>query len=406
MDIKVYRAPDVDWSNSSQFSLELQEVGKPETSRNQILEEYLLLQVTECLQRIGYREESAKPAVKIRLYFGVKEEKIETNLTYGFSLTERAGVFNTRYPLAAGIWSTASIAATSWMVRSTTETTPVYVGEISVEVFDLSGTRQLWRGDVRANLSTDDIRTASNWMIRELLWRFPALDYPAVHVLELQPEEFNLFWNQRIKGREFYSPGQRLPVTLDFAGWKDTGDDGDSSFGYIQKEIDESNAAFEETAEGRRILKVERAKDPLTGAHSMVGTEARQEYRREVYDFPAAFEEWVRRNARNMVAVTDLLQTAPWSAKDSNGVVFAGRYFVGKDETCTTIAIKAVPITFRSLSKATTIYDYKKYYITTIWVMKPDDFRRKWKEVIDQREMAFGQMDHVPSEPSLAIRVQ
>ena len=86
LDTKIYAAPGIDWSQLSNFALDLQEIGTPEESRNQILEKYLFTQIVQCLERKGYHQQEEDYNTRVRLYFGVKEEKIaeiETMLAYG-----------------------------------------------------------------------------------------------------------------------------------------------------------------------------------------------------------------------------------------------------------------------------------------------------------------------------------
>ncbi len=184
LNAKIYESPGIDWRANKALNLELRETGKSDTASNQILERYLLRQIRDCFNRKGYEFDSSNYSATVRVYFGVKEEKIvSTNtLAYGISGGLSSGVYFENYRLGSSTWQTAGLAVTAWSTRSIQETIPIYDGEITVEIFDRAGTTQLWRGDIRAPLSSDDIRIASNQMIREVLWYLPALDYPAVSV--------------------------------------------------------------------------------------------------------------------------------------------------------------------------------------------------------------------------------
>jgi hypothetical protein len=375
----------VDWSKLSKFTLDLQEVGAPEESRNQILEKYLLRQITECLKRKGYHLREQDSDIRVRLYFEVKEEKVyetATQLAYGVVGTYRATLFVTDYGLASGIWKTATVAPTGWLTRAKAD--KIYEGSISVEVFDSGGRQQLWRGDVRAPLINDDIRVFSNQMIRELLWYFPAIDYPAIPVPEMRPGELDLFWRDLVSGHEFYSPGQRH--TLSFM---------DSSLDTASVNLEEARVEFATTKAYERVK----------------ATVPRYQKLEESRAYKQAFEEWLgphpsarvslrrselRTHFREFAAIYDLLITAPWSLKSEGGTIFlAGRYFIGSDETPTIIGIEAEPRTYKIISTESSDFMYKKYVVTNITTLGPSDYETKWERIREYRKMAVGAIDFV-----------
>ncbi len=401
LETRIYRAPDVDWSDHSMFTLDLQEVGTPETSRNQILEKYLFTQAVQCLERKGYRLNEDDYEGRIRLYFGVKEERVsesETMLAYGVTGTSRSGPFLTQYSLASGLWRTAMVGATAWTKRTVHEA--AYEGEITLEVFDREGKTQLWRGDIRAPLVNDDIRIASNWMIRELLWYFPTLDYPAVPVPEIGANELAQFWNSSIADREFYSPGQRHPVSFQQGNLSDT----------TTVSVDEARAEFAKTEAYKRI----QVSLGLSHYGRIQGTSM----------YKQAFEEYLenvveRRNSqtrqtleflkctRQFAAICDLLLTAPWSVKNESGTIFfAGRYFIGGDGEPTIIGIEAEPRIADILETPFADYVYSKYYITKIRTVSYPAFEEVWERSRVFREMVLGPIDLLPEQPTPAVRIE
>lgn len=410
LDCKVYPLPGVDWAKNKVFSLDLQQVGKPETSRNQVLEKDLFCQITECLFRKGYVLDSTAATVRVRLYFGVKEEKTQTTTSLAYGLTQQIGYgqYSPLYALSTGAW-TSSLAATGWTARTVTESTPVYTGEISIEVFDFAGKTQLWRGDVKAPLTNDDIRLASNWMIRELLWRFPALDYPAVPVPEVKGEDFERFWAAMIEGREFCSPGQPYPLTFNIGKYrlKSPSDSMGHKTAYssvpnavewkaIKQEFAKTGIYAELKVRHDGTLKAfEQTEDYL---------KALQAYARQRQDATKT-EDIGRGFARAGAAIADLLETAPWSVKTKEGtILIAGRYFVGQDAQPTIVLIEASPLRAEILKTPAADYEYRKYFITKIQATTPQDYGNKWREAAEFRDMALGKIDFVAPEPTPALR--
>ena len=396
LDAKIYAAPGIDWSQLSKFTLDLQEIGTPEESRNQILEKYLLDQVVQCLERKGYHYRENNSDIRIRLYFKVEEDKVnETVLAYSTTTSYSSNWFLTQYNLASGLLRTATLASTEWRVRNEKET--IFEGEISVEVFDKEGKMQLWRGDVRAPLANDDIRVASNWMIRELLWNFPALDYPPVNVPEVNFEEADAFWNSSISDREFYSPGQRYPVSFKLTSLRDTS----------MISLNEAKIAF------RKTKTYELVKQKIPGYEKV---EASRSYKRAfqkylndvVEEYNIQMQKMIifKKRFREFAAINDLLLTAPWSLKREDGtILFAGRYFIGEDNAPTFVSIEADPQVTKILSTALGEYKYQKYYISRINIFSKSDYEKYWERSRSHREMALGSIDFLPELPTPAIKI-
>jgi hypothetical protein len=392
--VKIYPLSGVDWSELSKFTLDLQEVGTPEKSRNQILEKYLFTQITDCLKRKGYHLQDEDFDARIRLYFEVKEEREyapATQVAYGVVGTYQSSLFLTSYGLTSGILRTATLAPTAWLTYTTTDI--IYKASISIEVFDREGETQLWRGDIQAPLLNDDIRVCSNWMIRELLWHFPAIDYPPVPMKELRPDELDEFWRVFVSRREFLSPGQRY--ALSFL---------DSSLDTASVNLEEARVEFATTKAYERVK----------------ATVPRYQKLEESRAYKEAFEEWLgphpsarvslrrsemRTHFREFAAIYDLLTTAPWSLKSEDGTIsLAGRYFIGSDEEPTIIGIEAEPGTFRIHSTPTVDFLYKKYYLTRIYTIPVSDYETKWERIREYRKMAVGPIDFVAEKPTPAVR--
>ncbi|MFH1011577.1 MAG: hypothetical protein V1784_10135 [bacterium] len=383
----------MDWSKLSKFTLDLQETGTAEKARNQILEKYLFTQIAQCLERKGYHLREEGFDIRVRLYFEVKEEKeyvTATQVAYGVVGTYRSALFLTNYGLASGIWKTTTLAPTAWLGVAKTE--KIYAGSISIEVFDKEGQTQLWRGDVRASLINDDIRICSNYVIRELLWYFPAIDYPAIPVPEVHPDELDQFWDDFFSGREFFSPGQRH--TLSFL---------DTSLKTASMTLEEAKVEFAKTktyehlkATVPRYQKVE---------ESRAYQEAFQKYIAIPSEKVSLRRSELRKHFREFAAIYDLLTTAPWSLKNDNGTIFfAGRYFIGSDEEPTTIGIEAELRAYKIISTGTSDFICKKYCVTKIAVQVPSDFEMEWERNNEHRRMAVGAIDFVPEKPTPAVR--
>ena len=302
----------------------------------------------------------------------------------------------TQYSLASGLWQTATLASTAWTKCTVYEKT--YVGEITIEVFDKEGMTQLWRGDVRATLSDDDIRVASNRMIRELLWHFPALDYPAVRgVPELRPDELDTFWEKVLVNKEFFSPGQRYPVSFELASLRDTS--------IIS--LAEAKIAFQKTKTyelvKQKIPGYEKAEESRSYKRAF------QKFLNDVVEEHNIQKEQIielRENYRSFAAICDLLLTAPWSLKNEDGTIFfAGRYFVGDDDASTIIGIEAEPQTVGKLETSTEVYLYNKYYITKIHTLSELDFKEVWQRSREYRILVVGPIDFIEQQPTPADKI-
>ncbi|MCX6601739.1 MAG: DUF4136 domain-containing protein [bacterium] len=398
---KVYSADDYDWAGKNRYKLELRETGRTDTVTNQILEKYLANQIVKCLCRKGWVRVEDNSDVTVRVFFGVGErsETSSSTLVYGSSVASSS--YLTGYGLIGGLmWNASQLAATSRFWSKTDRTIIYYEGSITVEFTESGSNKQIWRGDARMRLGNDDVRLASGLMIRELLWQLPSYDYPPVQVPVLREEDFEGFWRSWVVGREFSGPGQRYPITFDYAYYEAPRTLRRKRAGEPRKEdvLREARAEFRETqAYGD-------AKRRHTGASYFDGSE----------EFWTAFEKWVMKVwnpreatagllllARAGVASADLLMHTPWSIKnDDESIVVAGRYFIGEDTTETLVAIWAKPFDTSPLEGVSVRYDYQRYYITRIELIQAGDFKEKWRAAADQRRMAFGRtIDFVPPEP-------
>jgi len=396
---KVYSADDYDWVGKNRYRLELRETGRTDTVSNQILEKYLANQIVKCLSRKGWVRVQDGSDVTARVFFGVKEksETVSSTLVYGSSVASSS--YLTGYGLIGGlIWNASQLAATAWSVSKTDRAVTFYEGSISIEFTESASNKQIWRGDARLRLGNDDIRLASGLMIRELLWQLPSYDYPPVRVPALKEEEFDSFWRSWVVGREFSGPGQRFPITFDYAYYDAPRTLRHKHEGEQLKHdaVSEAQAEFERTDAFRRLK--------LRGIW----------YPMENPTYVAAFEKWVMevwnpREARAGllpvapvgVAAADLLMHAPWSVKNSDeSIVLAGRYLIGEDTTETLVAIWAKPFVTSYLDGLSVRYAYQRYYITRIALVRAEDFRQNWHKAAEQRQMALGRkFDFVSPEP-------
>jgi hypothetical protein len=398
---KVYSADDYDWAGKNCYTLELRETGRTDTVSNQILEKYLANQVVKCLCRKGWVRVEDSSHVIARVFFGVREksETSSSTLVYGSSLASSS--YLTGYGLVGGlIWNASQLAATVWSVSKTDRQVTFYEGSISIEFAERGSNKQIWRGDARLRLGNDDIRLASGLMIRELLWQLPSYDYPPVRVPALSEEEFEGFWRSWVVDREFYAPGRQFPMTVDYGHAEAPrtlrqGASRDSTAPDVLREavIEFTHSDAYKRARGRsnQWSEFDRSAD-FWRAFDAWGV--------EVWN-PRESGECYRPVVRVGVAAADILMHAPWSIRNDDGsLVEAGRYLIGEDTTESLVAIVAKPIVTSYLDGQSVRYAYQRYYVTKVEVIQPEDFKQKWREGVEQRQMVLGRaFDFVPPEP-------
>jgi hypothetical protein len=399
---KVYSTEDYDWSGKNRYRLELRETGRSDTATNQILEKYLANQMLKCLYRKGWGPIEDSSDITVRVFFGVveKSELNSSMLVYGASTASSS--YLSGYGLIGGLmWNASQLATTSWSMSKTDRTVIYYEGSITIEFTESATNKQIWRGDARVRMGNDDIRQASSLMIRELLWYLPSFNYPPVRVPALHEEELYSFWQSWVIGREFSSPGQRLPISFDFTYYEAPRSLNRNSIGEPSKAdvFKEARAEFAETQAYRsaRSRSNEWSDFDRTEEHES----AFEKWVMEVWN-PRESRDCLAPIVRAGVAAADLLMHTPWSNKnDDESIVEAGRYFIGEDSSETYIAIWAKPFVTSYLDGVSVRYAYQKYYITRIELIQADDFRQKWREAAEQRQMAFEHtIDFVPAEPA------
>lgn len=405
---KIYEASNIDWKANRKFFLELREIGKPDTASNQILERYLLQQAEDIFLRKGYVLNEFESDFTVRLFFGTRKAQINrsTELTYGYA-RHTAGTFLTQYSSESGVvWRAAQLAATAWATISQQGESSFHIGQITVEIFGSGSGTQLWRGDIEAELAIDDIRLRSNEMLREVLWHLPAVGYSAVRVPEMSNDEAESFWDGWILNREFYAPGQRYPICLDYAHY----DNPLAIRSVVSREKNKEKALsaakeeFEQTETYKRIRT--RNPQPITAFYGMPDEES-PAYRREFAKFidniwnPRQVQPELRPLFRHSFAVADLLMTAPWSVRDESGtIVIAGRYLIDNDVEPTIIAIRASLQSAEILETNSNRYLYQKHFISKIETITSEEYGLLWRTSIAQRQRAFGRrIDLIPDEP-------
>jgi hypothetical protein len=406
---KIYEAPGIDWRKNYRFTLELRELGHSDTVSNQILERYLSSQIEECMLRKGFRKDDQSYTSKVRLFFGVKEDpNVDVKFAYGAGSSNYSTGFRTTYPFTDGSWDFAEVAHGEWHELSVNERIPVYRNQISIEILDSTGNVQLWRGDIECPTLNDDIRWISNSLIRELIWNLPALDYPAIPVPEVKPEEFEPFWNNVVVGPEFYSPGQRDPLIFDY-GFYETARSLRYKWHGEKVNVEAQKAAMSEFEKTQACKEAKRA---YRKSHIDVSFEESKEYKNAFSEF--VFGVWNQRETtialagleRYGCAIADLMLTAPWSIPmGDDRMVMAGRYYVGEDPGPVILLIEAklLPYAYRDTGQVR--YDYERYFITQIRVIPDEEYAPLWKKSFDYRERVFGRkIDPIPEEPTPAVR--
>ncbi|MBU0692542.1 hypothetical protein KKH18_12115 [bacterium] len=391
---KIYPMGGVDWSSISPLKTEVIPFQKEEGPKNQILENFLETQLREALTRIGYEVQECDSCTTARLYYNVETIRLDSGYVLAYGRLNLLGgqKQQTRYAIDTKEWNYASLEPCEWKYLKLSPTKPMYTGRITIEVIDKDNITQLWRGDVEINLETDDIRTTSGWMIRKLLWEFPAIEFRPIRVPEIEKEGIDDFLETFAYNRDFYAPGQPHPLRLDLSALKRTSENKPDSneIAFSKAELDEAYNDFKKTKEYNDIT------DPFEGTSRSLINAGFQKYLNDNYPYSPRFHAWLVEHNKIVVPIIDLLHSAPWSvSNDNNKLECCGAYLIGDELDITYVSFEAQQMLTNTIHTSYAEFKSYSYLIRKINILSKEEYCELLSKGLAYRASILGDIDQI-----------